>query len=265
MSLINDALKKAQRERSGETPPATPPEKPPGKIAPPAPPPSAPAASSSGSSGFKGMPLIIALVVVVAGLLTWRAMGPSKDVTPVEHAIAETQSPAPIAVTTERRAADSQPIAASVPPPVVELTPTPPPAAVVAAKPEPAAQLPAVSPELPQQAIIVNIPSATTERQTQTSMLPAMVITIPDTPVGTSPAAPLVSVRQQDPRILAYLDALRVNGIRPSPDDPKVLANNRVYRINDVVDRELNLRLTAIAPSRLTFEDERGMPYVKNF
>jgi hypothetical protein len=72
-------------------------------------------------------------------------------------------------------------------------------------------------------------------------------------------------LRQQDPRILAYLDAVVVNGIRPSPDDPKVLMNNRVYRARDVVDRELNLRLTGIAPQKLTFEDERGMVYVKSF
>jgi hypothetical protein len=112
----------------------------------------------------------------------------------------------------------------------------------------------------------VNIPTTTTPAPTASPQeLPATVITIPEGPVGTSPAAPLITLRQQDPRILAYLDALRVNGIRPSPDDPKALMNNRVFRIGDVVDRELNLRLTSIAPNKLGFEDNRGMPYLKSF
>jgi hypothetical protein len=111
----------------------------------------------------------------------------------------------------------------------------------------------------------VNIPSASAPSPARTQELPATVITIPEGPVGSSPATQLVTVRQQDPRILAYLDALQVNGIRPSPDDPKALMNNRVFRTGDIVDRELNLRLTGIAPSKLTFEDERGMIYLKSF
>jgi hypothetical protein len=41
--------------------------------------------------------------------------------------------------------------------------------------------------------------------------------------------------------------------------------NDRVYRIGDVVDRDLGLRLVKVETRRLTFEDARGLSYPKNF
>jgi len=289
MSLINDALKKAQRDRSGEHPPASPPERPSGAAVPP---PAAPAAQAAASSGFKGWPMVAVAAVIVVGVVAWRVMSPSKTSEPVAVAdapVAETPvaaSPAVVPAQAEPLAVASSPIDQTPAPTTetvaeivqtpVQQTPvvTPPPAQAVAesqpvieakAPPIVAVNLDPPKTEPKQQEITANIPPQASGSPSATQTLPATLITIPDSPVGTSPAAPMVSVRQQDPRVLAYLDAVRVNGIRPSPDDPKVLMNGRVFRINDVVDRELNLRLTEIAPSRLTFEDARGMPYVKNF
>jgi hypothetical protein len=41
--------------------------------------------------------------------------------------------------------------------------------------------------------------------------------------------------------------------------------NERVYRVNDIVERTLNVRLINAAADSLTFADERGVTYVKRF
>ena len=229
------------------------------------------------------MQLIAAVAIIVVGIVAWRMFAPSKQPDAVAASSAPaatapvTTTPAPVAAQPEPQPVATAP--AEHQPETVATAEAPAPAPekpTEVAAPAPAVTTPAVQaqPEPPPvvavkideaPAVAVNIPQATTASPSPAQDLPATVISIPEGPVGTSPSAPLISLRQQDPRILAFLDALRVNGIRPSPDDPKVLMNNRVFRIEDVVDRELNLRLTAIAPNKLTFEDDRGMPYVKSF
>ena len=41
--------------------------------------------------------------------------------------------------------------------------------------------------------------------------------------------------------------------------------NDRVYRVNDVVDRTLGVRLTKVSTDSLTFTDANGVTYVKYF
>ena len=41
--------------------------------------------------------------------------------------------------------------------------------------------------------------------------------------------------------------------------------NDRVYRVNDVVDRTLGVRLIHVATDGLTFSDAKGVSYTKNF
>jgi hypothetical protein len=84
------------------------------------------------------------------------------------------------------------------------------------------------------------------------------------TPAVTRPPTPSLAV-ERNPRIVAYVEALRVAGIRPSDTDPRVLMNDRVFRLNDVVDRNLGLRLTAVEAQRLVFTDEAGVDYEKRF
>jgi hypothetical protein len=68
-----------------------------------------------------------------------------------------------------------------------------------------------------------------------------------------------------DLRILAYLDALQIAGIHVTDTGSKVLMNDRVYRENEIVDHLLGLRLKTITEDALTFVDERGVIYTKNF
>ena len=41
--------------------------------------------------------------------------------------------------------------------------------------------------------------------------------------------------------------------------------NDRVYRVNDIVERVSGLRLSAVGTNTLTFTDASGAVYVKNF
>jgi hypothetical protein len=65
--------------------------------------------------------------------------------------------------------------------------------------------------------------------------------------------------------IRILLENARVAGVRVAGDDSKVLMNDRVYRVNDVVSAELGLRLTGVGTSALTFVDEDGRVYTKTF
>ena len=65
------------------------------------------------------------------------------------------------------------------------------------------------------------------------------------------------------PRILPFLDAPRIHGIRAVADDAKLSMNNKVYRAGAVVDRELGLKLVQILPNELVFEGARGIQYRK--
>jgi hypothetical protein len=68
-----------------------------------------------------------------------------------------------------------------------------------------------------------------------------------------------------DERVTAFVDAVRVTGIRSSGAESRVLMNERVYRVNDIVERTLNIRLVNAAADSLTFSDPRGVTYVKRF
>jgi hypothetical protein len=79
------------------------------------------------------------------------------------------------------------------------------------------------------------------------------------------PAAPPAPAGKFDARAQAFVDALHVTGIRASGSDSKVLMNDRVFRLNDIVERSLGLRLTGVAADQLSFTDGSGVVYTRNF
>ncbi|MFZ9683686.1 MAG: hypothetical protein ACO3DQ_10905 [Cephaloticoccus sp.] len=87
-------------------------------------------------------------------------------------------------------------------------------------------------------------------------------------PVAAEPApaiSPAVVNALADERIYAFIDELQVMGVRSSGSDSKVLMRDRVYRVNDIVDRALGLRLIKVTPEALVFEDANGITYTKTF
>ena len=68
-----------------------------------------------------------------------------------------------------------------------------------------------------------------------------------------------------DPNIQTIIDAWRIAGIRSSGDDSKVFLNDRVYKINDLIDVARGIRLTQVTPKNLTFTTADGISYVRKF
>jgi hypothetical protein len=103
--------------------------------------------------------------------------------------------------------------------------------------------------------------------------VPEPVMVAPVTPVApvepvkpvTPPTPPAPLVPTANPKVYEILEALRITGIRASETDPKVIMNERVYRLNDIVDRGTQLRLIRVDTTALVFADASGFEYRKSF
>jgi len=232
MSLINDALKKAQRQRTVDA----------AGVAPPMPGESGTRVTRRGKPLASQLVLLIvaasAVLVVISVVATVYLLRepstPATTPTLVQNSQPAGQIPAP---------PDSSPVS-----PVVFIPLAPPTDTPVAQIPEPVSLPAPASTTLPAAPPVVNTPP------------PAPVVAIQTEP-ASRPVAPAGDV--PDERILDYIDRLHVLGVRSSGSDSRVLMNDRVYRVNDVVDRGLGLRLIEVQSGRLDFEDARGMRYTK--
>ena len=246
MSLINEALKKAQRLRTdapGEGPPSATPA---GTRLIRSP------AGSPPRPGRSKLPLIAGgATLLVAGLIVGVVLLESGPPPPPPKAAASKPVPPPAAVTTPSVSLPPIPVPAASNPPA------PPPAA-----PAPVVSLPPISSHgpAPGPAGVVTLP--TSPAPTPPATGPAAV-TVPGAEASPVPSPPVPP--KPNPQIYALLDALHVTGIRTSDTDPKVLMNDRVFKLNDVVDRPTGLRITRITADRLTFTDSAGFEYVKTF
>jgi hypothetical protein len=218
MSLISDALKKAQRQRTG--PDTVPPI------------PGVSRAARTEPSSSQSMVWIIAgavgLVVVAVGLTIFFLRPKAGAPAPALPSLAMAKSAA-------APAADS-----ASPPATVPVIPAPAPVVVSRAPASPIAATPVI---------------------TEPAASPADAASPSGQPVTTK----RTKNADADPRIIAFVDAIRVTGIRSSGTDSKVLMNDKVFRVNDIVERMLNVRLTAVDTDSLTFVDENGVVYTKNF
>ncbi len=255
MSLINDALKKAQRQRGDESAPE------------PLPAERGPAPRRGSSSGGPnlmlgaGVGIVAACAIIVTVVVLMRQGEAPPAVTPVVAA------PKSEPVPTVAGVADPGPA-------------SPRPATTQSASPEsaPASQVSGPSPQVSNPSSQTQAPTVQTpdpRPQTPTPDSATGPINVPDLTLGgsTLPAAPAPATgiggpspeAGQNKAILTWLSTLRVAGIRPAGADSKVLMNDRVYKLNDVVDYSLGLKLTGIAIKQLTFVDEKGVSYVKSF
>ncbi|MFA6962060.1 MAG: hypothetical protein WC205_14995 [Opitutaceae bacterium] len=240
MSLINEALKKAQRQRT-EDPVATPP-----------PSPSTPTLSGiqlaripKRKTPLPASTLLLLLgggfaVLLMGGIFAVVFLVPDKTPPPVIKTTAVTPpsqvSPITTPVTPVTPVSPVAPITpVATTPPTVDTTPEP----------------PVVSVKLPP--IVTPSPTPPVE----------VAPVIPPTP--TPPPVTEVKVPVANPKVYEFLEALRVSGIRVSATDPKVIMNDRVFRLNDVVDKPTHLRLTRVDASSLTFTDDKGFEYQKSF
>lgn len=239
MSLINDALKKAQRQRTNN----------PFGID--APMPGGGGRVARRGSGMPTQTIVLiaagcALLVVISGVGAVFFVNGKSTPKPKPAASAATpvsvSPPAPTPETEFPKLA-IQPIVipAKSETPVVTAAPAAPPAASIEKKAEPSSS---------GSTAAVGAKSPSSEPVVQ--------------PAKAPPSAP-ASRALPDERVHAYLDALRIAGVRASGASSRVLLNEKVYRLNDLVDRSLSLRLTAVETEFLKFTDANGVEYEKTF
>ncbi len=253
MSLINDALKKAQKQRTGDIPPLSSLPGVGGESA-------ARIAKRDKPVGFNAQLARLALgaggvlvVVVAAGYFALRSSRRPIAETNVAPAGAKPAASPAIAPQTAGAAPGGQ---KPTTPPVTFTLPIAPPAAPVSsitssAGSEALATIAAPKPDAPVEAKPAGA---------QTPVGP------PSTTSAEAPVAkPAGSPAKLDSKSINFIESLRIAGIRASATDSKVLMNDHVYRVGDIVEHDLGLKLTGITASSLTFEDERGARYTRSF
>jgi len=240
MSLINEALKKAQRQRHDEQ----------AELSAPMPGGGPRLARRSKSVSTQTLVLLagggIALFVIcVVGTVLWiNRPAPAK---PAAAKPAATPSVVAAPVTPAPTVASPAAAASKPPAPVaVAAAEVSPPKPAISLVPAPAATLPSMASARSEP--IVDLAGAPNSEPSP------RVITVPHLPAG-----------KFEERIQAIVDGWRVAGIRSSSTGSRVLLNERVYKLNDVVDRTNGLRLTKIASDQLTFTTAEGVDYVKTF
>ncbi|MFP4541318.1 MAG: hypothetical protein ACLFR7_06775 [Opitutales bacterium] len=262
MSLISEALKKAQAQQRAALPPSpgTIPET--GAPMPPssfgsAPPMAAPSGPSLGLLITFGAVFAIALLGGGA-LLTWgvlRALGPETAVSEPSTAARQEVAPAGAPLVAD----SSPPLDASLatpPTPATSLSP-------IAFKLEPETDIesppdsPPVADHLP--------PSATAEEPTAVDPnLPA-----PSLPPPAARPEPEPPPTEPDPAHLAYVAQLEVRGVMTGGRkvllyDPQI-QRSRALAEGDLIGEAQVLHITAIEPHRLVFQDESGALYTKRY
>lgn len=232
MSLINEALKKAQKQRTGEAPtlgsmPTIGGESP-RRIA-----------GRTGSDSLNTLLVrlglgAVGLVIVGVGAVLLFRQSPSTPAPATAQPAAVTQAATPAPAAPAPAPAKSSETVFVLP---------------IAAPPAPTKPAP-VAPQ-PESKVITAKPV----------VVPAAPPVEPHPEPVRAPAAP----SRLPPAAIQFIDSLRVAGIRASATDSKVLMNDRVYRIGDIVEHDLGLRLVGITSSSLTFEDDSGARHTRNF
>ncbi|MFT3870521.1 MAG: hypothetical protein QM715_18890 [Nibricoccus sp.] len=147
-------------------------------------------------------------------------------------------------------------VAAAEPPPTISF-PTKP-AATAKSTPAPA-PAPATKPAATATAPVVSLPPDSTP--------PAASAPAPAQP---APAAlpPIYAPRAPAPvnnatRIQNFIDRLRVTSVRISDKGSKVILNDRLFNVGDMVDPGLELKLVKIEPGVITFTEPGGKKFIK--
>jgi hypothetical protein len=285
MSLINDALKKAQKQRTGETPslaslPSVGGETP-HRIA-----------KRTKPAGFDtliiraGVGAGILLVVVVGGYFAFRSDSqekrsaiseqPTASVPATQPASPNAGSPLQPSPGLRLTSAGGPSAVAGVadPGPASPRPATSAPALTLpgAAKPEPPAPVSAADPQVSGLRSQVAVPSlAPTGSDPRVSPFSPVGKPRDESPVALAkggasqapePAGPALKL---EPRAIQYIENIKVAGIMARPTDSKVLMNDRVYRIGSLVEAEMGLTLVGITSNSLTFEDGHGGRYTRTF
>ena len=270
MSLINEALKKAQRQRSLDNAPLS---SAPSGVAAAAVTTHVRAASHRRSYApvYFGLGLLV-LGVVSTVLIMRYGLSSDSSSSVVEVPVRPQVEPvtAPVAVSPVGPAATGNgeespaskttvtlPAISQVTKPSTEIPLSP---SVSPAATQPSA-LPSTQPTLPSATPPV-APTAVAATEL------AAPVPTPSVPVAVSPPPPKptgLSAAEREARAQEFINALRLTGVRGLGVQARVLMNEKVYRLNDTVEPSVPLRLSAVRPGLLVFTDGKGRTYEKTY
>jgi len=259
MSLINDALKRAARQRQADQAGYAPP---------------VPGQTGGGHAvTHRGKPLgSQALILIVAGAAALIVVSVVITVYLLRDDPAPRPTPLPPAAPIVATTAQTAPATDTAPQVVLQIPPSgPAPTETVAAEPKPQPTPPTTTPVAQEivttPAPAAGVPVSTPAQPAATTAAQPLAPTAgpaQPSPAAASTPAPVAPAVTPDQQVLVYLDNLRIMGVRFSGLDSKVLIGDRVYRINDVIERNFGLKLVEVQPDRLYFVDARGVTYAKN-
>jgi hypothetical protein len=149
------------------------------------------------------------------------------------------------------------------------VTAKPEPKATVAAKPTPEA-LPTPAPQkvvvqVPVISVPVSQPVAAPPTPAPTAPVRAAEAPSPVVRTVERPAAAAPEPQARNDLVQGIVDRLHVSGARAAGADSKALIDGHVYRVNDIVDKTVGLRLVKVEPDRLTLVDAQGSTYDKAY
>lgn len=265
MSLINDALKKAQRQRTGDTAPSptSAPPMPGGSAAPLR---AAPKKDPSPALILVGVGVTLGIVVGLGAFWFLRSSGEAvaaKPTTGTVAAVPTSAATAPAATTAPATPAVTLNVPTAAPVQTASKDAAPNTSASIVSAP-PAQPSPASTAPASDSAKLATVSTALPATHAATSA-PAPQAPAPSVAAVSAPAKPAGPVEPSEQMVKA-IESFRVMGIRAAGGgDAKVLMNDRVFRIGDLVDRTLGIRLTAATTNSLTFQDASGASYTRNF
>lgn len=152
------------------------------------------------------------------------------------------------------------------------VTAKPEPKAALAARPTPEALATPAPKKVVVQAPVISVPVSqpVAAPPTPAPTAPVRAAEAPPPVIRTAapPAAAPASASGPQARndlVQGIVDRLHVSGARAAGADSKALVDGHVYRVNDVVDKTVGLRLAKVEPDRLTLVDAEGNTYVKAY
>ncbi len=257
MSLINDALKKAQKDQSRFSSSNLGPAIPPGYV---------PSSSAkSDSSPFKTVLIYIlgsASLICISVFITLHLIKePEQSIAAKPVASnAPAQPPTPDHPPEATSSASATPPPATAAPAIKVRAPAPLtlPESANQPVPEPLVKQPALATfnPVPTPVTLQVVPS-----QPAPTPLAPIVLTAPSQPTTTPVVTPQSAISTQ--RIQAIVDRIQINSVRTSQTETKVIINNRLYRLGDTIDHSIGLRLSEVHHNHILFTDEVGNKYIK--
>lgn len=103
-----------------------------------------------------------------------------------------------------------------------------------------------------------NSPSSTSNE------IPATTPTRPPAPAEVAPPTSQVKAPDPIATAEEFLEAAQINAVKVAGDRSKLIMNNEVYRLGAMVSRTHGLRIITITRTQLEFKDESGRIYRKS-